>query len=124
MTVLAILLYIGGALLMAYALIGFGRAAGGASTGMAPVWGRLLAGALYVGLARALQLGLRWARRVALVLCWIGLALAMVRVFAVGPLSALAQALWPVVYLVLLTRPGVRDWFAPRPAPGDEPAGM
>jgi hypothetical protein len=112
-TVLAVLQYVGGGLTVANALFGL-ASAGGAVTGSLPAWGQALYGLFYVGLARAMQLGWRWARRIALALCWIGLALAMVYVLVRGPQAALAQAVWPAVYLVLLTRPGVREWFAPR----------
>ncbi|MFG2045707.1 hypothetical protein [Dactylosporangium sp. NPDC048998] len=118
-TVLAILLYVGGGLVIVYALIGMGSSAG-AVTSMLPAWGQALYGALYVGLARALQLGLRWARLVALALCWVGLAVATVYLFARGPQAAVAQAVWPATYLVLLTRSGVREWFAPNPTPTGE----
>ncbi len=121
-TVLAILLYVGGGLVIATALIGLGSA--GAVTGVLPAWGQALYGALYVGLARALQIGLRWAWRVAVVLCWVGLVLAVLYWFARGAQEAVAQGIWPAVYLVMLTRPSVRAWFAPRPAaPGEMPTG-
>src|SRR4051794_11466422 len=83
-TVLAILLYVGGGLVITFALIGSGRSVGGV-TGMLPVWGQALYGAFYVVLARALQLGLRWARLVLLTLCWIGLAIAVLDVLVGGP---------------------------------------
>jgi hypothetical protein len=54
-TVVAVLLYIGGGLVIVFALLGLGSA--GAVTGMLPMWGQALYGALYVGLARALQTG-------------------------------------------------------------------
>jgi hypothetical protein len=108
-TVLAILLYLGGGLVVVNALVGSG---GGGVSGLLPVWGGVLVGALYVGLARALQLGLRWAWRVGFVLCWVGLGLAAVYVLAIGLMAAVGQALWPAIYLVLLTRPATREWVA------------
>jgi len=120
--VLAILLYIGGGLVVVYALLGQGRSAS-VVTGLLPVWGQVLYGALYIGLARALQVGLRWARRVAIALCWVGLAVAAVYLCARGVQAAVAQATWPTVYLLLLTRSSVRAWFGtdpdPAPAEGD-----
>ncbi|MET8152038.1 hypothetical protein ACIBSW_40365 [Actinoplanes sp. NPDC049668] len=118
-TVLAILLYLAGGLVIAYALIGLGRSVGGV-TGLFPVWGQALYGAFYVALARALQLGWRWARLVLLTLCWIGLALAAWYTLADGPQAALAQAASPAIYLVLSTRASVRDWFAPSVPPAVE----
>ena len=121
-TVLAILLYVGGGLVIVSALIGLGSA--GAVAGALPVWGQALYGALYVGLARALQIGLRWAWRVAVALCWVGLVLAVLYLFARGLQEAVAQGIWPAVYLVMLTRTSVREWFAPKPAaPGEMPTG-
>ncbi|MET7401654.1 hypothetical protein ABZS66_50060 [Dactylosporangium sp. NPDC005572] len=117
-TVLAILLYIGGGLLILSALIGLSSA--GAVTGMLPPWGLALYGALCVGLARALQVGLRWAWLVAMGLCWVGLLLAVVYLFAHGLQAAVTQGIWPAVYLVLLTRSSVREWFAPRSAAIEE----
>ncbi|MGI5243325.1 hypothetical protein [Dactylosporangium sp. CA-139066] len=122
-TVLAILLYIGGGLVVVYALVGLGSSAG-AVTSMLPVWGQALYGSLYVGLARALQVGLRWAWLVTMALCWVGLAVAVLYVFARGPQAAVAQGIWPAVYLVLLTRSSVRAWFAANLPPTEErPAG-
>jgi hypothetical protein len=118
-TVLAILLYIGGGLVTVYALIGLGRSVG-AVTGLLPVWGQALYGALYIGLAGALQLGLRWAWVVARALCWVGLAVAALYLFARGPQAAVAQGVWPATYLLLLTRPSVREWFTPNLTPPDE----
>jgi hypothetical protein len=117
-TVLAILLYIGGGLVIVNALLGLGSA--GAVTGMLPAWGQALYGALYVGLARALQVGSGRARLIALALCWIGLGVAVVYLFAQGPQAAVAQGVWPAVYLTLLTRSSVREWFAARPTASDE----
>jgi hypothetical protein len=118
-TVLAILLYIGGGLVAVYALIGLGGSVG-AVTGLMPVWGQALYGALYIGLARALQLGWRWAWVVARALCWVGLAVAVLYLFARGSQAAVEQGVWPATYLLLLTRPSVREWFASNLAPPDE----
>lgn len=112
-TVLAILFYVGGGLVVVNALVGSG---GGGVAGLLPAWGGALVGVFYVGLARALQLGLRWAWRVAFVLCWAGLALSAVYVLAIGLMAAVSQAVWPAVYLVLLTRPATREWVASRTA--------
>jgi hypothetical protein len=108
-TVLALLFYVGGGLVIANAVFGSG---GSGISSLLPAWGETLYGVLYLGLARALQLGQRWAWRVAFVLCWVGLALAAVYVLAIGLMAALGQAVWPVVYLVLLTRPATREWVA------------
>lgn len=121
-TVLAILLYVGGGQVIVSALIGSGTA--GAVVGVLPAWGQALYGALYVGLARALQLGLRWAWRVAVALCWVGLVLAALCLLARDPQGAVAQGTWPAVFLVMLTRTSVREWFAPKPAaPGEMQTG-
>jgi hypothetical protein len=38
--------------------------------------------------------------------------------------EAVAQGIWPAVYLVMLTRSSVREWFASKPAaPGEMPSG-
>jgi hypothetical protein len=109
-TVLATLLYVGGGAVIVYALVGVGAAVGGV-TGLFPWWGQVLYGGVYVGLARALQVGVRWAWRAALVLCGIGLAIAPLALIGAGLQSAIGRAVWPAVYLVLLTRPTVRAWF-------------
>ncbi|GAA0918350.1 hypothetical protein [Virgisporangium aurantiacum] len=121
-TVLAILLYIGGGLVIAYAVIDMGSV--GAVTGVLPAWGQALYGALYVALARALQIGSRRAWLISVVLCWAGLALAGVYLVAQGLQAAIAQGIWAAVYLTLLTRSSVREWCAARPtAPGETPTG-
>ncbi|WP_433062640.1 hypothetical protein [Dactylosporangium sp. CS-033363] len=103
-TVLAVLLYIGGALLVASALLGLG-------VHLLVSLGQLVYGALYLGLARALQLGRYWARIVLFVLCALGLVLAAGWVVAGNVRGGITQALWPVVYLVLLVQPSVRAWY-------------
>jgi hypothetical protein len=112
-TVIAILQYIGGGLLIVYALLGNGAASSGVA-GMLPPWGQLLYGGLFIVLARALQLGVHWARRVTIVLCWIGLALAALYLITAGVQVAVIRAVWPATYLVLLTRASVRDWCTPK----------
>jgi hypothetical protein len=111
-TVTAVLLYLGAGLIMMYGLFEFGGLGGG-TTSLLPGWGELLYGAFYLGLARGLQVGVRWARRVMLALCGIGLGLAPVYAIWIGPQAGAEQAVWPVVFLVLLTRPSVRAWYAP-----------
>lgn len=116
MTVLAILLYLGGGLVVVYALIGVPYA-GSLFVG-APAWVRVVVGLLYLGLARALQLRSRWAWYVMAVLSGIGLVLAATSLGLGGP-GAIGRAVWPAAYLVLLTRPSVRHWFTTR-EPGTE----
>src|SRR5439155_23606782 len=103
------------------ALSGGGRAAPAAPASA-------VLGALYLLLARKIQLGRPWARRTVLVLCVIGLALGLLRLAAAGSQGALWSvgsqgALWsvgsPVVYAVLVFFPPARAWFR-RP---DAPAG-
>jgi len=53
-------------------------------------------------------------------LCWVGIAVVMVYAVLSGPRAALAQAVWPAVYLVLLTRPSVREWFTTTVPPAGE----
>jgi hypothetical protein len=112
-TVLAILQYLGGGLLIVYALLGLGAATGNTANTLSP-WGQILYGGLYIGLARALQLGVRWAWRVALVLSWIGLALAALYLITADARTAAGHAVWPAAYLLLLTRASVRAWFTSR----------
>ncbi|MBO3740283.1 hypothetical protein [Actinoplanes flavus] len=116
---MAILLYIGGGLVITFAMFGWGGSVGGL-TNMLPVWGQLLYGAFYVVLARSLQLGLRWGRLTVVVLCWIGLGIAALAALAFSPAEAFQQAIWPVVYLILVSRPSVRDWFASKTAAAGE----
>src|SRR4051794_3607389 len=75
----AILLYVGGALTVLSALTGLGS---GTLGGLLRSGAYVLVGALYIGLARAVQRARRWARRAVLVLCGVGAALAGVRLFA------------------------------------------
>jgi hypothetical protein len=107
----AVLLYVGGALTVLYALTGIG-----ASPLRSGVY--LLVGVLYLGLARAVQRGRQWARRAVLVLCGAGVALAGLRLFASGVSSAVGALAWPVVYAILLNTDAARSWFRPaRPEP-------
>ena len=101
----AILLYVGGALTALVALTAFG------SPLRAGVY--LLLGALYLGLARAVQLGRRWARRAVLALCLVGVALAVIRLIGSGVSSAVGTLAWPVVYAILLNTDTARSYFAP-----------
>src|SRR5689334_882551 len=68
----AILLYVGGALTVLSSLTGL---TSGTSGGLLRSGMYMLLGLLYLGLARAVQRGRRWARRAVLVLCVIGVAL-------------------------------------------------
>src|SRR3954469_20760227 len=72
----AILLYVGGALTVLVALTGL---ASGTTAGLIRAGIYLLLGVAYLSLARAVQLGRRWARRAVLILCGVGAALAVVR---------------------------------------------
>jgi hypothetical protein len=71
----------------------------------------VLLGLLYLGLARAVQRGRRWARRAVLVLCGLGVALAAIRLFGSGLSSAVGALAWPVVYAILLNTDTARSWF-------------
>jgi len=119
----AILLYAGGAITLLSALVGAVR-------GRPAALVYAVLGALYLLLARKIQLGRPWARRTVLVLCVIGLALGLLRLAAAGSQGALWSvgsqgALWsvgsPVVYAVLLFTPPARAWFR-RPDPPAGPA--
>jgi hypothetical protein len=104
----AILLYIGGALTVLFALTGLTSASLGRL-----LWtgAYVLFGLLYLGLARAVQRGRRWARRVVLVLCGVGVVLAGIRLFGSGASSAVGTLAWPVVYAILLNTDTARSWF-------------
>jgi hypothetical protein len=104
----AILLYVGGALTALFALTGLMSGASGALLRSAAY---LLLGLLYLGLARAVQQGRRWARRAVLVLCGAGAALAGIRLVSSGLPSAVGAFAWPVVYAVLLNTGTARSWF-------------
>ncbi|GIF53697.1 hypothetical protein DFJ67_5979 [Asanoa ferruginea] len=100
----AILLYIGGGLAILSGVIGLGR------------WPllfallNLLLGALYVGLARAVQTGRSWARTIVLVLSGLAIAVALVRLVTGGP-GAIGALAWPIAYAVLLCTDSARAWF-------------
>jgi len=104
----AILLYVGGAFTVLFALTGLGS---GTLGGLLRSGAYALLGILYVGLARAVQRGRRWARRTVLVLCGFGIALAVVRLFASGASSAVGTLAWPAVYAILLNTETARSWF-------------
>jgi len=110
----AILLYAGGAITLLSALVGAVR-------GRPAALLYAVLGALYLLLARKIQLGRPWARRTVLVLCVIGLALGLLRLAAAGPQGALWSVGSPVVYAVLLFTPPARAWFR-RPDPPAGPA--
>ena len=110
----AILLYAGGAITLLSALVGAVR-------GRPAALVYAVLGALYLLLARKIQLGRPWARRTVLVLCVIGLALGLLRLAAAGPQRALWSVGSPVVYAVLLFTPPARAWFR-RPDPPAGPA--
>jgi hypothetical protein len=105
----AILLGIGGVLTVVYALAGVNS--GGYMRRLLPSWGYALYGLLYVWLGWAVRRGRPWARRVVLVLCGIGAALALLRVFFAGPAAAVTDLAWPAVYAVLLNTESARSWF-------------
>jgi hypothetical protein len=102
----AILLYVGGGLTILVALTSLGS-----SLVRAGVY--LLLGVFYLGLARAVQLGRRWARRAVLALCVVGVALAVVRLIGSGVSSAVGTLAWPVVYAILLSTDSARSYFRP-----------
>ena len=104
----AILLYVGGALTVLSALTGL---LSGTSGALLRSGAYLLLGLLYLGLARSVQRGRRWARRAVLVLCALGAALAGVRLFGSGLSSAVGALAWPVVYAILLSTDSARSWF-------------
>jgi hypothetical protein len=100
----AILLYVGGGLTLVYALSGVAR---GNLAGL--LYG--LYGLVYVGLGWAVSHRKRWARRTVLVLCVIGVGLAVLRVFAGGLTAGISSLAWPVVYAVLLNTQSAKAWF-------------
>jgi dolichol kinase len=100
----AILLYIGGGLAILSGVIGLGRSA------LLFALLNLVLGALYVGLARAVQTGRSWARTVVLVLSGLAIAVALVRLVAGGP-GAIGALAWPIAYAVLLCTDSARAWF-------------
>jgi hypothetical protein len=108
-TVLAasILLYIGGGLTVVYALAGLG-------SGPLRAAGYTVYGLMYVGLGWAVGHRKRWARRVVLVLCGIGVLLAVLRFIGGGIGTGVSSLAWPVVYAVLLMTDSARAWFAAR----------
>ncbi|GGO57980.1 hypothetical protein GCM10012287_55080 [Streptomyces daqingensis] len=108
----AILLYVGGALAI---LSGLWRLFPGGMVGAVGGLAAILGGALSLGLGRALQLGRRWAWKTVLVLCAVGIALAVVRVFFEPLLSGASDITWPVVFAILLGTRTAREWFAEAP---------
>jgi hypothetical protein len=104
----AILLYVGGALTVLFALTGL---TSGTLGGLLRSGAHVLLGLLHLGLARAVQRGRRWAWRAVLVLCGIGVALAGIRLFGSGVSSAVNTLAWPMVYAILLNTDTSRSWF-------------
>jgi cell division protein FtsW (lipid II flippase) len=104
----AILLYVGGGLTVLSALTGLMSGTVG-SLLRSGVYALL--GLLYVGLARAVQRGRRWARRTVLVLCVLGIALAGIRLFGSSLSSAVGALVWPAIYAILLSTETARSWF-------------
>ncbi len=103
----AILLYVGGSLTVLFALTGIRSATAG---DLLRSGAYLFLGVSYLGLARGVQRGRRWARRTILVLCGIGVVLAGVRL-ASGMSSVAGTLAWPVVYAILLNTGAARSWF-------------
>lgn len=111
-----ILLYVGGALTLVSALSGL---AVGALV-RAAVYAVL--GGFYLVLGRKVQQRRPWARRVVLVICAIGIALAVVHLIGSGVAAAVTALAWPVVYAILLSGRAARAWFADRmPGGGASP---
>jgi peptidoglycan/LPS O-acetylase OafA/YrhL len=75
----------------------------------------LVLGTLYVLVAYHLYRRRRWARTTLLLLCAIGLAVALIGLVSNVSTGVLALA-GPVLYAVLITRPSARAWFARSPA--------
>ena len=98
----AILLYAGGAITLLSALVGAVR-------GRPAALVYAVLGALYLLLARKIQLGRPWARRTVLVLCVIGLALGLLRLAAAGSQGALWSVGSPVVYFESSSQAGTNS---------------
>jgi len=107
----AILLYVGGALTVLFALTGL---TSGTLGSLLRSGAYVMLGLLYLGLARAVERGRRWARRAVFVLCGVGVALAGIRLFGSGVSSAIGTLAWPVVYAILLNTDTARSWFRAR----------
>jgi hypothetical protein len=101
-------LYIGGTFTTLSALSGLGA---GWSAGVLRFGGYLLLGLLYLGLGGALQGGKRWGRRAVLVLCGLGVVLAIAHLIAGDTRGGIAALVWPAVYAILLTTESARSWF-------------
>jgi hypothetical protein len=114
----SILLYVGGALTFVYALAGVRT--GGLLRGLLPSGAYAVYGLLYVGLGWAVSRRRRWARRTVLVLCGIGVALALLRLVGGGFAAAVASLAWPAVYAILLSTDSARAWFRAEPGPATD----
>ena len=106
-----ILLYVGGGLTVLYAMTSL--LSGSASGTRAAV--SAATGLVFIGLAIAMRQRRSWARRVVLILCGTGVALAGVSLIEAGVPTALSALGWPVVYAILLNTAPARAWFR-RPA--------
>lgn len=61
-----------------------GSSTGGLLGAVLPGWAYALCGLMYLGLAGGVYRGLRWARTATVVLCWVGILVAVVHYFGAG----------------------------------------
>jgi cell division protein FtsW (lipid II flippase) len=79
-----------------------------------PSWSYVLYGLISIGLGLAIHRRQRWARVVVLVLCGIGVLLALIRLGGSGLAATVNALAWPLVYVLLLNTASARRWFALR----------
>jgi hypothetical protein len=104
----AVALAIAGGLIIVFALIG--TPGGGGLAVELPLAVALSYGLAHLAVAWALRIGLPWARRAALVLCAVGIVLALLRMSA-SPAAGLAELAWPIIYGALVSTRSARRWF-------------
>lgn len=116
-TALSVLLFVGAGVLALSALV---QAIGHDLTGTLRAVEYGAFAVLYLVLGLTIRRGRRWARVVLIVLCVLGLLLAVPAILG-SPQGALVRVGSSVIYLVLLGTREARDWFRPRPTA--DPAG-
>lgn len=110
---MCILLCIGGGLTVFYAALSLRSLS-------FPIVLQGLYGVFYLFLSWRLQRANRWAWWALAVLCVVSLLIEAVRLGLHG-LTGVPGLVWPLLYLILLTRPTVRHWFfTPQPPPVPE----
>jgi len=114
----AVLLALGAAQAVVFAISGSAESGSPAVFGMLPWWGRLLYGPLFVVLALGVWTGRPGARILVLVLYGVGAALAVIDLLQADVSTGLTGLIWPAVFAILLNTLSAREWFGVREPTG------